>query len=133
MKNQPKSDQHTLSSNISLQLSDCYNNACNTLNEPKSYQAGANLDNIAQYLNFVNSSLERPYNRMVHLAAFIRDEDGLMSNRMYPFSLLTPAAKAKIQELYKKVEHLAASLELSGDQQSYSLLELEPHEVLPNA
>ena len=132
MKNPSKSDQSTLSSSINLQLSDCYNEACKLLCESKSYLKNPNLDNIVQYLNFVNAALERPYNRMIHLAAFIRDEDGLMSSRMYPFSLLTPDIKVQIQELYKKAEHLAASLELSGDQQSYKLLEREPDATLTN-
>ena len=122
-----------MSNSISLQLSDCYNEACKILHEPKSYRTETNLDNITQYLGFVNASLERPYNRMAHLAAFIRDEDGLMSSRMYPLSLLSTEAKSEIQELYKKVEQLAASLELSGDQQSYRSLELEPHQVLANS
>ena len=81
------------------------------------------------YLAFVDLSLQRPYNRISNVAAFIRDEDGLMSSRMYPLSFLSPEAKAEIDELYRRSEQLAASLDIAGDHVGYMRLEIEPHEV----
>ncbi len=126
-RNQTDFDQ--LSEGINQQIADCYGKACTILLDDNSYRSKVETRNINRYIAFVDLSLQRPYNRISNIAAFIRDEDGLMSSRMYPLSFLHPDAKAEIDELYRRSEQLAASLDIAGDQVGYMRLEIEPHEV----
>ncbi|MEM1323434.1 MAG: hypothetical protein AAGG75_24420 [Bacteroidota bacterium] len=92
----------------------------------KNYLYSADLTNIKRYLVFLESSLQQPYNRIAHLAAFIHDEDGLMSSRMYPLTFLLPDTKLKIYQCYQEVEQLVDAAEIE-DQLSYLSFEKEPH------
>ena len=83
-----QTDYKQLNESISRQIAECYERACTILLDFNSYRARVETHNINKYLAFVDLSLQRPYNRISNLAAFIRDEDGLMSSRMYLQMLL---------------------------------------------
>ena len=97
--------------------------------DPDSYHiAQIKVDQIQNYLNFLEGALQRPYNRIAHLHAFLSDPDGLMVARMYPFGLLSAEAKTNILALYQKTERLAGALYVSLPDAG-RVLENEPHEL----
>jgi len=105
-----------------------YEKVSTALLMPENYDGqSVKIDNVSKYLIFVNSSLQKPYNRLAHVYAFVTDLDGLMSDRMYPFCFLSEEARNEIENLYKQGEKLVGGLNVVLSENT-GILEKEPHE-----
>ncbi len=110
-------------------IHDIYEKVKLLLLKPDNYIADdIRIDNVQQYLTFVESTLQRPYNRIAHIYAFITDMDGLMNDRMYPFRFLSNKTCAEITSLYLRSEKLIGGLYIILPEDAV-VLEKEPFEI----
>ncbi len=109
------------------QLKAYYEQMRNDLLYKNNYLYRPDLTNVTRYFHFLEASLQQPYNRVAHLAAFIHDQDGLMSSRMYPLGFLLPDTRAKIYTYYREVEQMMDSIEVSIEE-AFQAFEKEPYQ-----
>ncbi len=110
-------------------LNDLYSQITLILLSPQNYdKENIILDNVDQYLSFIDSVFHSPYNKLSHLHSFLTDTEGLLTNRMYPFHFLSKSSTDAIVELYVFGEKLVGGLNIvfSGDA---TFLEKEPYLV----
>ena len=113
---------------INQQLVDCYEALCQVVLSDNSYSTKVEIASLNHYFKFLESSLTKPYNRIIHLTSFMRDEEGLVTDRMYPLMFMLPEVKAHIEAQHQKAEQLAACLDILGEEEGRKVLEIEPHE-----
>ena len=104
-------------------LEKLYTESRELLFKNSSYNADrVNFKNIHLFLSFLESSLEKPYNRLRTLSMFVNDPDGISTDLMYPFALLTSEAKKRIE--VKEIEgiKLAQALDVSEIDENYVIL-----------
>ena len=65
----------------------------NILLHPDSYSENVETKNLLDYFRFLESALNKPYNRLVSLAEFVNDKEGILSHQMYPLIALKGEAK----------------------------------------
>ena len=88
-------------------ITDLYKEAKSILLNPQNYTEEVELTLAKNYLDFLDHSLQKTTDRMTSLAAFIRDVDGLMGSKMYPFALLREIETQNIEDIYGEVLKLA--------------------------
>lgn len=81
-----------------------------------------NLDSVELYVEFIETSFEKPYNRLCSLSSFIEDDRGLLMDRMYPFALLSDQARGKIRDFSIQAIHLAKALDEGGIDEDFKTL-----------
>ena len=114
---------------IEHKIAELYSEATTLLLNAEYYSHQVKPNSINKYLSFIELALQKPYNRLANLAAFLKDEDGLMSSRMYPIAFLKKEAKEQINQLFQQAAQLAKCLDALESGQAYQILEKEPHEV----
>jgi len=110
------------------QLESFYEEVRLLLMDEKSYERKVEVKKIEPLFLLIENTLQKPLNRIAHIDSFLRDTDGLMVNKMYPFVYLLPTVFEQIKEIAKQSAKLAEShtiLYPSSDE----LLYQEPHEV----
>ena len=88
-------------------ITERYEEAKNLLLNPENYTETVDLALAKKYLDFLDCSLLKVTDRMTSLAAFIRDADGLMVSKMYPFALLREIEAQNVEDIYSEVVKLA--------------------------
>ena len=86
----------------------------NILLHPDSYSQAVETQHLFDYFRFLETALQKPYNRLISLTAFLQDTEGVMSNRMYPLALLNPTAKQAIDEKHRQVANFVNGLDIGG-------------------
>ncbi len=109
-------------------LQKAYQRIRDILLDADNYANQEPIDNVAQYIRFVESSLERQYSRILHLYHFIETPDQFHPNRTYPLCYLSPAARGEIYGLYLQMLWLMEGFE-SFDREGANALILESHEA----
>ena len=103
-----------------------YKNSCQLLLQQESYQKEVDIKNVKQYFTFLESSLKKPYNRLIALATFLDKESGLfLSSQAYPFALLKAEVKQTIKDWRREAVQLATGLDVSGIDPDYFSLDQE--------
>ena len=109
------------------QLQSFYEDIRLLLMDEKSYKQKVEIKRVEPLFSLVENTLQKPLNRIAHIDSFLRDTDGLMVNKMYPFVYLLPEVFEQVREIAKQSAQLAAShtiLYPSSDE----ILSQEPHE-----
>ena len=112
---------------INQRIANLFEEVKNILLQQDNYQQEVDTKNITLYFNFIEASLQLPYNRLTSTAAFTANYDGLLSCQMYPFAMLKEGTKQIINDKYKLAVNYAAGLDLSGIDVGFTSLCREEH------
>ena len=112
---------------IDQRIADYFETVKAILLDNNSYKEKVNPKNLHFYFQFLESALQRPYNRLASITAFTANYDGLLSSQMYPLALLKEEARKCIYEKYQQAVNFAAGLDLSGIDPGFITLCKETH------
>ena len=85
---------------IFQKIEDLYQQTKSLLLDPESYERPPDVETVSLLLGFIERALHRPVNRLVHLEGFLRDPDGLLVQKMWPFAGLHPGIRERIRQHY---------------------------------
>ena len=113
-----------------VKINDLFLNVKQLLLNPTSYQQEQNkaikANNMGLYFDFIESAIQRPYNRLSAVFVFITDEEGkLCTSKMRPLSYLKSETKEEIEKLYAQAQKIVTGLEISGVDNGIVLLQSE--------
>ncbi len=112
---------------INGKITEHYQAAKALLLNKANYKTVIDTQNVLLYFAFLESCLQQPYNRLNAVSVFIVGDDGQLTDKMYPFALLTDEAKGFVKDRFLQAINLANSLEVSGIDPEIKALCLEPH------
>lgn len=112
---------------INTKITEHYHAIKKILLDKESYSTNIDTQNVVLYFTFLEAVLQQPHNRLNSVSAFIVGDDGQLTDKMYPFALLTDEVKKLIRDKFSKAVNLANSLEVSGIDPEFALLCQEPH------
>ena len=111
---------------VDQRVTKLYREVRRLLLKKKSYDSKVDTHNVLLYLSFLEAVLQRPYNRLASLTVFLKDDDGMLVNRMYPFAMLYDDTKEEIYTKFQQAGKLAAGLDVSGVDPNHQSLIEEP-------
>ena len=81
-----------------------------------------NFKNVFLFLNFLESVLEKPYNRLRALSVFLNHFEDFRTDLMYPFALLKSEIKEAINDKETESVRLATTLDECEFNENYVIL-----------
>ena len=91
---------------IKTKKASLYQDAQKLLLDPQNYTKEVDTSLVQLYLDFLNQSLEDVEYRLANMESFLRDVEGLMVSKMYPFAFMKEEVYFSIHALYEQVVKL---------------------------
>ncbi len=112
---------------VNQHFANCFIEVKNILLHPDSYHEAVETEHFFDYFRFLERALQKPYNRLISLTNFVKNDEGLLSTEMYPLVLLREEAKTAIEEKCNQVFNFAHGLDIGKIDPEMKSLSQENH------
>ncbi|MEL6866469.1 MAG: hypothetical protein AAFP19_18735 [Bacteroidota bacterium] len=121
-------DTAPLEKAIIQQVEEYYQELRAILTSSQNYEKDISIQKVEHLLQFLEYAYERPANRICHIDGLLRDPEGLMVNKMYPFAHLRDSTGKRIKKIAEQSAKLVQCHETLFPMTD-TFLQQESHEV----